>query len=126
MGIETEYGIVQPGRPTANPMLLSSHVVAAYTALGTPQAGHARWDYADEDPLADARGFRLDRASAHAGPSRSGRTPGRRAATLQGPCGGRSGQWTRARGRRGPRRALTRGRRVPARTRSASCGARRC
>src|SRR5659263_453058 len=65
MGIETEYGIVQPGRPTANPMLLSSHVVAAYTALSTPQAGHARWDYADEDPLADARGFRLDRASAH-------------------------------------------------------------
>jgi len=65
MGIETEYGIVQPGRPTANPMLLSSHVVAAYTALSTAQAGHARWDYADEDPLADARGFRLDRASAH-------------------------------------------------------------
>jgi len=65
MGIETEYGIVQPGRPTANPMLLSSHVVAAYTALSPAQAGHARWDYADEDPLADARGFRLDRASAH-------------------------------------------------------------
>ena len=65
MGIETEYGIVQPGRPTANPMLLSSHVVAAYTALSTAQAGHARWDYADEDPLADALGFRLDRASTH-------------------------------------------------------------
>jgi proteasome accessory factor A len=68
MGIETEYGIVQPGRPTANPMLLSSHVVAAYTALTAGQAGqagHPRWDYADEDPLADARGFRLDRASAH-------------------------------------------------------------
>ena len=67
MGIETEYGLVQPGRPQANPMLLSSHVVAAYAALtatsGRP--GRARWDYADEDPLADARGFRLDRASAH-------------------------------------------------------------
>ena len=62
VGIETEYGIVQPGRPTANPMLLSSHVVAAYAGLAT---GTARWDYADEDPLADARGFRLDRASAH-------------------------------------------------------------
>jgi len=64
MGIETEYGLVQPGRPTANPMLLSSHVVAAYTAL-TSGSGHARWDYADEDPLADARGFRLERAAAH-------------------------------------------------------------
>src|SRR5512133_1738116 len=64
MGIETEYGLVQPGRPNANPMVLSSHVVAAYTAL-TSASSHARWDYADEDPLADARGFRLDRGSAH-------------------------------------------------------------
>ena len=69
MGIETEYGIVQPGRPHANPMLLSSHVVASYAALAVAPGGgrslRARWDYADEDPLADARGFRLDRASAH-------------------------------------------------------------
>jgi len=63
MGIETEYGVVQPGRPQANPMLLSSHVVSAYAALRA--SGHARWDYADEDPLSDARGFRLQRASAH-------------------------------------------------------------
>lgn len=65
MGIETEYGILAPGRAGANPMLLSSHVVAAYTALTAAPAGHARWDYADEDPLADARGFRLDRMAAH-------------------------------------------------------------
>ena len=65
MGIETEYGVLAPGRAGANPMLLSSHVVAAYTALTSAPTGHARWDYADEDPLADARGFRLDRASAH-------------------------------------------------------------
>jgi len=64
MGIETEYGVLAPDRPTANPMLLSGHVVAAYTALTAAPGGHARWDYADEDPLADARGFRLDRASA--------------------------------------------------------------
>lgn len=62
MGIETEFGIVQPGRPQANPMLLSSHVVAAYASLA---GSRARWDYADEDPLADARGFRLQRAAAH-------------------------------------------------------------
>ncbi len=30
MGIETEYGVLQPGRPLANPMLLSSHVVAVH------------------------------------------------------------------------------------------------
>lgn len=67
MGVETEYGVVQPGRPQANPMLLSSHVVAAYATWAT-RDGHgprARWDYADEDPLADARGFRLQRAAAH-------------------------------------------------------------
>lgn len=65
MGIETEYGVLAPGRAGANPMLLSSHVVAAYTALTAAPAGHARWDYADEDPLADARGFRLDRGVVH-------------------------------------------------------------
>ena len=65
MGIETEYGVLAPGRAGSNPMLLSSHVVAAYTALTAAPSGHARWDYADEDPLADARGFRLERGSAH-------------------------------------------------------------
>ena len=64
MGIETEYGVLEPGRAYANPMLLSSHVVAAYAAVAEGE-GHTLWDYSDEDPLADARGFRLDRASAH-------------------------------------------------------------
>ncbi|EYR64627.1 Pup deamidase/depupylase [Actinotalea ferrariae CF5-4] len=64
MGIETEFGIVEPGRPQANPMLLSSTVVSAYAAL-VAGPGRARWDYEDEDPLADARGFRLQRAAAH-------------------------------------------------------------
>ncbi|MFH5822730.1 depupylase/deamidase Dop [Georgenia sp. AZ-5] len=66
MGIETEYGLVEPGNPGANPMVLSAHVVAAYAGRpgGAGAGGHVRWDYAGEDPLADARGFRLDRASA--------------------------------------------------------------
>lgn len=64
MGIETEYGVLQPGSPMANPMLMSSQVVNAYRAL-VNGARPPRWDYFDEDPLADARGFRLDRASAH-------------------------------------------------------------
>lgn len=67
MGIETEYGLIEPGNPGANPMLLSAHVVAAYASQpgSAGRGGHVRWDYAGEDPLADARGFRLDRASAH-------------------------------------------------------------
>ncbi|ROS74376.1 proteasome accessory factor A [Cellulomonas sp. PhB143] len=68
MGIETEYGVLQPGRPLANPMLMSSQVVTTYRALVASQGaarGPARWDYDDEDPLSDARGFRLHRASAH-------------------------------------------------------------
>ena len=64
MGIETEYGILQPGRPTANPMLLSSHVVAVHAAAREGTRTRARWDYDDEDPLLDARGFHLQRASA--------------------------------------------------------------
>ena len=64
MGLETEYGVLQPGRPLANPMLLSSHVVAVHAAARAGRA-RARWDYDDEDPLHDARGFHLQRASAH-------------------------------------------------------------
>jgi Pup amidohydrolase len=64
MGIETEFGILEPGRPQANPMQLSSTVVSAYAALSAGP-GRPRWDYEDEDPLADARGFRLQRAAAH-------------------------------------------------------------
>ncbi len=60
MGIETEYGVLQPGRPQANPMLLSSQVVTTYRALAARAdgaRGKARWDYDDEDPLQDARGL---------------------------------------------------------------------
>ena len=66
MGIETEYGVLSPGRPLANPMLMSSQVVTTYRALvPRPGARPPRWDYDDEDPLQDARGFHLQRASAH-------------------------------------------------------------
>ncbi len=64
MGIETEYGVVGVGDPWANPMLMSAQLVTAYAAESG--LGRARWDYQDEDPLNDARGFRLDRAAAHA------------------------------------------------------------
>ena len=61
MGIETEYGISVPGDPTANPMLLSGQVVNAYASRGASGAAKARWDYEDEAPLRDARGFEMDR-----------------------------------------------------------------
>ncbi|WP_081747642.1 depupylase/deamidase Dop [Arthrobacter sp. Br18] len=68
MGTETEYGIIAPGLPSANPTLLSSQVVNAYAATlreGLGNLAGTRWDYTDEAPLADARGWRLDRAAAH-------------------------------------------------------------
>ncbi|MCA5893534.1 proteasome accessory factor PafA2 [Isoptericola sp. NEAU-Y5] len=67
MGIETEYGVLSPGKPLANPMLMSSQVVMTYRSLapGPGARPPARWDYDDEDPLQDARGFHLQRASAH-------------------------------------------------------------
>ena len=79
MGIETEYGIVQPGAPMANPMALSAAVVAAYASQSEATA---RWDYEGEDPLADARGFRLDRAAAH--PDQLTDSPADRDAALGG------------------------------------------
>ncbi|MDN4611612.1 depupylase/deamidase Dop [Arthrobacter burdickii] len=68
MGTETEYGIIAPALPSANPTLLSSQVVNAYAATlreGLGNLAGTRWDYTDETPLTDARGFRMDRASAH-------------------------------------------------------------
>src|SRR4051795_2603648 len=64
MGIETEYGVSAPADPTANAMLLSSQVVNAYAAPLGHRAGRARWDYEDEAPLRDARGWELARDAA--------------------------------------------------------------
>ncbi len=64
MGIETEYGISVPGDPGANPMILSGQVVNAYASAQGIRAAHASWDYADEAPLRDARGFEMGRGVA--------------------------------------------------------------
>jgi Pup amidohydrolase len=66
MGVETEYGVWSPGDPTANAMQLSSQVVNAYAQPLGHRAGRARWDYEDEAPLRDARGWELARANADA------------------------------------------------------------
>jgi proteasome accessory factor PafA2 len=65
MGIETEYGIAVPGDPHVNPVLISSQIVNGY-ATGEPGLSHARWDYEEENPLRDARGFTLAREVADA------------------------------------------------------------
>lgn len=64
MGIETEYGIAQPGSSHENPMLLSSQIVNAYANTTAASRRRTRWDYEDESPLRDARGYNLDREEA--------------------------------------------------------------
>ncbi|MGI8760260.1 MAG: depupylase/deamidase Dop [Jatrophihabitantaceae bacterium] len=60
MGTEVEYGVSLPGQPTANAMLLSAQVVNAYaSSLPAGRARRASWDFEEESPLRDARGFDL-------------------------------------------------------------------
>jgi len=61
MGTETEFGISVPGLPAANAMVASSQVVNAYAA---PRDRRTRWDFEEESPLRDARGFELGRDTA--------------------------------------------------------------
>ncbi|PKH40505.1 proteasome accessory factor A [Nocardioides alpinus] len=60
MGTEVEYGISVQGQPSANPMVASSQIVNAY-ASSTAKARRARWDFEEESPLRDARGFDMAR-----------------------------------------------------------------
>lgn len=53
MGIETEYGIGGPGNPEFNPVLASSMLINTYAGA----LRRIRWDYEQESPLRDARGF---------------------------------------------------------------------
>lgn len=60
MGTETEFGIHTPGASHFNATWLSTQVVHAYskeTGERAAAGGETRWDYTDEDPLADARGW---------------------------------------------------------------------
>ena len=65
MGTEVEYGISVQGQPSANPMVASSQIVNAY-ATSTAKARRARWDFEEESPLRDARGFDMSRQVADA------------------------------------------------------------
>ena len=62
-GIETEYGIAGPGAGEFNPILTSSLLINAYAK---PAFKRVKWDYEEENPLRDARGF--ERAPAEGAP----------------------------------------------------------
>src|SRR5918998_1289232 len=64
MGTEVEYGISVPGQPTANPTTLSSQGVNAWAVAEAPTPRRPRWDFEEESPLRDARGFDLSPAQA--------------------------------------------------------------
>src|ERR1700710_5016 len=60
MGTEVEYGVSLPGQPSANAMLLSAQIVNAYaSSLSSGRSRRAAWDFEEESPLRDARGFEL-------------------------------------------------------------------
>ena len=52
-GTETEYGIAAVGAPDFNPVLSSSILISTYAG----SLRRIRWDYEQESPLRDARGF---------------------------------------------------------------------
>ncbi|MEO8293411.1 MAG: depupylase/deamidase Dop [Actinomycetota bacterium] len=52
-GIETEYGIASVGHADFNPVLASSILISTYAG----SLRRIRWDYEQESPLRDARGF---------------------------------------------------------------------
>ncbi len=62
MGTETEFGVSTPGHAGVNHMVASSQVVNGY-AGGTPEGQardrRTRWDFEEENPLRDARGFEV-------------------------------------------------------------------
>ena len=74
MGIETEFGVAhadmdERARAGVTSAVLLSHLtIGAYALLDENEGerGHrVRWDYGDESPLRDARGFEVLRSAAH-------------------------------------------------------------
>jgi proteasome accessory factor A len=60
LGTETEYGISAAGQSDFNPVVASSLLISTYAG----SLRRIRWDYEDESPLRDARGFEPVPASA--------------------------------------------------------------
>ena len=65
MGTETEFGVSTPGHAGVNHMVASSQVVngyAGYVPDGATRDRRTRWDFEEENPLRDARGFEVGNA----------------------------------------------------------------
>ena len=65
IGTETEFGIASRDPNAADPVANSIHVIGYYPNLPAPQAV---WDYENENPLLDARGFEVDGERERPGP----------------------------------------------------------
>jgi proteasome accessory factor PafA2 len=60
LGLETEYGIIIRGSAEPNPIAASSTLINAYVA---ELSRRVRWDFEDESPGRDARGFAREGSS---------------------------------------------------------------
>ena len=65
IGTETEFGIASRDPNAADPVANSIHLIGYYPNLPAP---HAVWDYENENPLLDARGFEVDGERERPGP----------------------------------------------------------
>ena len=62
-GIETEYGILVRGAEN-NPVTASATLINAYVSAVSRRRGRIGWDFEDEQPANDARGFSMDESIA--------------------------------------------------------------
>jgi len=57
LGTETEFGIASRDASAVDPISNSLAVIGHYPGISVP---HAVWDYENENPLLDARGFEVE------------------------------------------------------------------
>ena len=65
MGTETEFGIAAREAEALDPVSNSLQLIGHYPALPSPQA---IWDYENENPLLDVRGFEVEGERERPGP----------------------------------------------------------
>ena len=65
LGTETEFGIADRHASLSDPVANSLRLVSFYPSLPVPQA---LWDYENENPLLDARGFEIEGERERPGP----------------------------------------------------------
>ena len=65
LGTETEFGIASRSADAPDPVTNSLHLIGHYPSLLAPQAV---WDYENENPLLDARGFEVEGERERPGP----------------------------------------------------------